>query len=54
MIVFGQDFDTDPDLPWAVTILHDSRLTDPRKKMDRLFDTAMQKLQADGASEPVS
>ena len=54
MFVFGRDFDMDPDLPWAVTILHDPRLFGSRDRMDRLFDAAMEKLEADDASEPVS
>lgn len=40
MIVFGPDFDVDPKLPWAASILNDKRWKDSAPKVDRLYRTA--------------
>ena len=41
MFVFGLDFDTSPNFPWASDILNDSWRTDPSRKIDFLYDTAL-------------
>ena|SRR5579884_3331283 len=45
MIVFGPDFDRDPNLPWASSILNAKRWKDTSAKMDRLYRTAKEHLQ---------
>ncbi len=40
MILFGRDFDKDPNLPWAQSILQNQAIKDPSIKVDRLFKTA--------------
>lgn len=42
MIVFGRDFDCDPRLPWAASILNSKRWKDPAAKLDQLYRTAKQ------------
>jgi hypothetical protein len=42
MMVFGCDFDRDPKLPWAASILSGRRWKDPAAKVDRLFRTAQE------------
>ena len=43
MFVLGQDFDTNPDLPWVQEILQDETLPDPEERMNRLCNMAIQK-----------
>jgi len=43
-IMLGAGFDTDPQLPWAGSILRDPGLRDPWDRMDKLWDTAMEYL----------
>lgn len=38
MCLFGCDFDTDPQLPWAGEILKDEEITDQTQRADALFD----------------
>ena len=40
MMVFGRDFDTREDLPWASQILNDRVVRTPTARMDRLFTVA--------------
>ncbi len=39
MLIFGPDFDKDPDLPWARAILDDTNIPST-EKMPRLLETA--------------
>lgn len=41
MVVFGNDFDHDPQLPWASRILNDAFYRDPTTKTEALHDEAM-------------
>ena len=38
MCLFGCDFDTDPQLPWAQAILRDEEIVDQAQRADALFD----------------
>jgi hypothetical protein len=40
MIVYGRDFDKDPNLPWAQSILQNQALRNPSSKMERLLQAA--------------
>ncbi len=40
MFAFGEMFDKDTKLPWAVAILTDSGIEDPSTRTNRLWDTA--------------
>ncbi len=42
MFMFGSDFDTDPQLPWAAQILGDQDEKDQMKRADRLFAKTME------------
>ena len=42
MFAFGRDFDRNPDFPWARRILKERDYPSPSKKIDHLYDTAMQ------------
>jgi hypothetical protein len=48
MIVYGRDFDKDPNLPWALSILHNSTFRDPSVKIDRLYKAAKRHTAANG------
>jgi hypothetical protein len=37
MLRFGPDFDQDPELPWASSILNNKALINPSTKVDRLY-----------------
>ena len=41
MFTFGRDFDVDPRLPWAAAILNAGDVTDPTRKIERLYTEAM-------------
>jgi len=41
MVVFGWDFDANPDLPWVGHILHDQSVTVPATRIARLYDLAL-------------
>jgi hypothetical protein len=41
MAEFGRDFDSDPALRWASTILNDAEEEDPTEKIDRLYSMAI-------------
>ncbi len=40
VLVYGRDFDRDPNLPWARRILEDQTSQDPSVTVERLFDEA--------------
>jgi len=40
MVVFGRDFDRDPKVPWARSILDDDRAKNPGVIVDRLYEEA--------------
>jgi len=50
MIVFGRDFDRDPNQPWAGAILNDRKTKSPARKMKQLFETAKEREKAQGAA----
>jgi hypothetical protein len=41
MFEYGNDFDVDPELPWATQVLKDPEIKDSTYKVNRLFDAAM-------------
>ena len=41
MVLFGRDFDADPQLPWAAQILHKRKK--PAAKLSALYDEAIQR-----------
>jgi hypothetical protein len=45
MFVYGRDFDTDAELPWAGQILNDPSREDPTDKTDALYDEAIVRLE---------
>ncbi len=42
MFVFGRDFDRDPNLPWAASILNDRALRDPTTNLETLYEAGKQ------------
>jgi len=51
MVVFGQDFDEDPEFPWAQEILNDDSLEDePAEKVDRLHEAATKHIEKETES----
>jgi hypothetical protein len=40
MILYGRDFDKDPNHPWAQSILQNQSIKNPSTKVDRLFNAA--------------
>jgi hypothetical protein len=42
MATLGGNFDTDPQLPWASTILTDTTISEPTTRIDRLTEQAME------------
>ena len=44
MFIFGEEFDTSPNLPWMSEILTDPHRTDPSRKIDHLYDVALEVL----------
>jgi hypothetical protein len=45
MVLFGRDFDRDPDLPWASEILEDHSITEAGVRIDRLTKAAIEESQ---------
>lgn len=41
MFAFGQDFDKDPNLPWAAEILTDETIFGPTSRIDKLHETSL-------------
>ena len=42
MFMFGGDFDTDPQLLWAIAVLNDPTIRDQMVRADRLYEKAME------------
>lgn len=42
MVVFGRDFDRDPGVPWASSILSDRALKDPTVRTEALYEAGKQ------------
>jgi hypothetical protein len=40
MILYGPDFDKDPNLPWVQSILQNGAIRNPATKIDRLYKAA--------------
>jgi hypothetical protein len=40
MILYGRDFDKDPNHPWAQSILQNQAIRDPTSKIERLYRAA--------------
>jgi hypothetical protein len=40
MILYGRDFDKDPSLPWARSILQNQAIKNPSSKVERLYKAA--------------
>jgi hypothetical protein len=40
-VVFGREFDTDPKLPWARSVLEDSSAAGSMERMDYLYEVAL-------------
>jgi len=41
MFGFGKDFDTDPELPWAASVLNDERIAGAKQRINILHETAV-------------
>jgi hypothetical protein len=56
MVVFGRDFDRDPKLPWASTVLNDRSLPGPSVTVGELHKAAIEfksrQESSDGESQP--
>jgi len=40
MILYGRDFDKDPNLPWAQSILQNQAIRNPSSRIERLYKAA--------------
>ena len=40
MILYGRDFDKDPKLPWAQSVLQNQAIRNPSSKIERLYKAA--------------
>jgi len=40
MILYGRDFDKDPNLPWSQSVLQNQAIRNPTSKIERLYKTA--------------
>ena len=40
MILYGRDFDKDPNLPWVQSVLQNPAIRDPASKIERLYKAA--------------
>jgi hypothetical protein len=47
---FGPDFDQDPELPWASSILNNQAIINPTTKVDRLYKALKKQEKRGGAS----
>lgn len=50
MLRFGPDFDQDPKLPWAASILNNKALINPTTKVNRLYKEVKKQEKTAGAS----
>ena len=46
MFMFGSDFDSDPQLPWATAILNDEEVPDQMMRAERLYSKSMEYVEA--------
>jgi hypothetical protein len=46
MIILGSGFDSDPQIPWAAEQLHDSSISDPVERIQRVFRSTLNYLDA--------
>lgn len=53
MVVFGRDFDRDPKLPWASSVLNNQALNDPTVKIKRLYKRCRTDVHGGGVGEHV-
>ena len=51
MFAFGRDFDKDRNYSLALQILTDEEITDPTQRINKLFDTALERLRQAAAAE---
>jgi len=51
-VALGRSFDTDPALPWAARILNDKSIPDPRQRLNRLHEMALDYLDRRGPRPP--
>lgn len=51
MLMFGPDFDQDPELPWAASILNNQALINPTTKVDRMYKEVKEQEELEGASD---
>lgn len=51
MLMFGPDFDQDPELPWAASILNNKALINPTTKVDRIYQEVKEQEELEGASD---
>lgn len=50
-LMLGSNFDTDPQYPWAIKILHDSQIKHPVKRIDQLDSTIQNYLDSTAGHE---
>lgn len=50
MVRFGADFDQDPELPWASSILNNQALINPTTKVERLYKAVKKQERPGGMS----
>ena len=50
MVKFGPDFDQDPELPWAASILNNQAIINPTTKINRLYKAVEKQEKLAGAS----
>ncbi len=51
MIAFGPGFEQDPKCPWAAKILTDPAVTTPSKRVDKLYDQGISRLETRATRE---
>jgi len=49
IVLYGRDFDKDPNLPWAQSVLQNQAIKNPSRKVDRLFKAARKQPADEGA-----
>ncbi len=50
MVMFGPDFDQDPQLPWAASILNNQAIINPTTKVNRLYKAVKKQEKLRGGS----
>ena len=51
MFTLGQEFDTDPELPWVAEILGSEDIPSPTARIDALYEETQRQLQAAGSTD---